>query len=110
MAEPAVGGDKQQRRLAMVVLVLATVIYAVTLPFAAMAALMMPMAFDSGESPVAWAYLGAAICYPLLVVVTLIACWVLFGRQRYRGAMIVLLLPLLGTPLAAGIAALTHAR
>ena len=110
MAQPTSSGDKRRRPLTLVVLVVATAIYLLTLPFALAAALMSPMAFDSGESPAAWAYLGGALSYPVLVVATLIAAWLLYRRRRHRGCLVVLLVPLVGAPLVAGAAALAFGR
>ena len=109
MAQPAAGGGRR-RPWTLVVLVGATIVYIVSLPFAVVAALMSPMAFDSGQSPAAWAYLGGALSYPLLVVAALIAAWVLYRRRRHRACLVVLLVPLVGAPLLAGVAALTLGR
>ena len=110
MAQPATTSDKRRRPLTLVVLVIATVVYLLTLPFAVVAALMSPMAFDSGQSPAAWAYLGGALSYPVLVVATLLAAWLLYRRRRYRACLSVLLVPLVGAPLVAGAAALVLGR
>ena len=110
MPEPAARSDKGQRRLALVVLVVASVVYGITLPFAGLAALMSPMAFDSGASPASWAFLGGAVSYPLFVVGSVTAAWFLYRRRRHRASMIVLLAPVVGAPLCAGIAALVLGR
>ena len=110
MAELPTDDHKRRRRWALAVLVPATLIYLLTLPLGVIAALMSPMAFDSGQSPAAWAYLAGALAYLLLVVVALVGAWLLFRRASYRAAMLVLLLPLLGTPLVAAAAALTLGR
>ncbi len=109
MAQPAATGAKGRSRT-LVALILATAVYGVSLPFAVVAALFSPMAFDSGESPAAWAYLGGALSYPLLVVTALIAAWLLYARRRHRPCLLVLLVPLLGTPLLAALAAFTLGR
>ena len=109
MVEPS-GVDKRQRRVARLVLIAGSLVYLLSLPPAVMAAFMSPMAFDSGESPGAWAFLAGCVAYPLLVVAALIAAWVLFARQRHRAAMFSLLLPVVGTPVAAGVAAVTLGR
>lgn len=110
MAQPAATGGRGRRPLTLVVLVVATVLYLLSLPFAVVAALMSPMAFDSGQSPAAWAYLGGALSYPLLVVAALIASWLLYRRRRHRGCLVVLLAPLIVTPLVAGASALAFGR
>src|SRR5689334_4442710 len=96
MVEPTEGEGRVRRPVALVVLVLASTIYGSSLPFAVVASLMSPVAFHGGQSPVAWAYLGGALSYPILVVTTLVAGWLLYRRQRYRAALVVLLVPLLG--------------
>jgi hypothetical protein len=110
MVEPGQAADKRRRRVALVVLVVGTALYLVSLPFALVAAIMAPMAFDSGESPAAWAYLAGVLAYLFLVVVALLSGWLLFRRRRHRAAMAVLLLPPLGAPLVAATAALTLGR
>jgi len=94
----------------LVALVVATCVYALRLPLAVLAALVSPMAFDSGDSPAAWVYLGLALSYPVLVIAALIAAWLLYRRRRYRASLVVLLLPLLGAPLLAAVAAVTLGR
>ena len=114
MAQPATTSAttsaRRRRPWTFVALLGATVVYVVSLPFAILAAMMSPMAFDSGESPAAWALLGAALGYPFLAVATVIVAWVFYARGRYRAALLVLLVPLLGTPLIATAAALTLGR
>lgn len=109
MAQPqATGGTR--RPWTLVVLVAATIVYVSSLPFAVVAALFSPMAFDSGASPAAWAYLGGALSYPLLVVAALITAWLLYRRRRHRACLVVLLVPLVGAPLLAVVAALALGR
>jgi hypothetical protein len=110
MADLPADDDKRRRRWALAVLVPATVIYLLSLPLGVAAALMAPMAFDSGQSPAAWAYLAGSLAYLFLVVTALISAWLLFRRARYRAAMLVLLLPPLGTPVVAGAAAVALGR
>jgi hypothetical protein len=103
-------GEAKRRRVAFVVLVLSTIVYAVSLPFAVVVALMSPIAFRAGASPASWAYLGGALGYLLLVVVTLVLAWVLYRRRRHRACLVVLLLPLVGAPILAVVAALALGR
>jgi hypothetical protein len=110
MPEPATRSDKGQRRLALVALVVATVIYGISLPFAGLAAMMSPLAFGDGATPASWAFLGGAISYPLLVIGSLVSAWVLYRRRRHRASMIALLAPIVGAPLCAGVAALVLGR
>ena len=53
------------------------------------------MAFDSGESPQAYAFVGAVLSYPLLPVGCGILAWLLFAFKKRRAAVIVTSLPLL---------------
>lgn len=108
MAQPQAAGGTR-RPWTLVVLVVATAIYAVTLPFAIVSAVVTPWALDS-DSPVVWAYLGGALSYPVLVVVSLLGGWALYRAQRYRACLVVLLIPLIGSPLLAAFAALTFGR
>ncbi len=108
MAQPAAEGGTR-RPWTLVVLVVATAIYAVTLPFALVSALVSPVVFDS-DSPAVWAYVGGVLSYPVLVVVSLIAAWALYRASRHRACLVVLLIPLVGAPLLAAFAALTFGR
>ena len=109
MAQPAAGGGSR-RPWTLVVLCAATVIYVITLPFALVSALVSPVVFDSGASPAAWAYVGGVLSYPVLVVVSLIAAWLLYRRRRHRACLVLLLVPLVGAPLLALLTALLWGR
>jgi hypothetical protein len=109
MAQPAAAGGGRRRPWPLVVLFGATVIYGLTLPFAIVSAVVTPFALDS-DSPAVWAYLGGVLSYPVLVVVSLLAGWTLYRARRYRASLLVLLIPLLGSPLLAAFAALTLGR
>jgi hypothetical protein len=110
MAQPVAAGGRRRRPLTLVALIAATAVYVLSLPFAVVAALMSPMAFDSGQSPAAWAYLGGALSYPIWVVAGLVSAWLFYRRRRERASMVALLLPLLGSPLVAVAAALLLGR
>ena len=46
------------------------------------------MAFDSGQSPAAWAFVIAVWSYPLWPIVFTIAAWIAYARKRDRLAAI----------------------
>ncbi len=64
------------------------------LPWLVIAGLSL-MAFDSGETAQALAFVGAIWCYPVLPVGSAIVSWTLYARQKQRAALVVTSLPLL---------------
>ena len=64
------------------------------LPWLVIAGLSV-MAFDSGETAQAWAFVGAIWSYPVLPIGSAIVSWILYAMQKKRAALIVTSLPLL---------------
>jgi sterol desaturase/sphingolipid hydroxylase (fatty acid hydroxylase superfamily) len=91
--------QRSRRPAVLVLLTIASVVWIVSLAPAAAALLMSPMAFDSGESPEAWAMIWILLSYPVSVLVSLAGSWWAYARRRHRGALLFALLPLV--PVAA---------
>ena len=53
------------------------------------------MAFDSGETPLAWLLVGTVWGYPLLPLVCSILAWILYASKRRQAAVVVTSLPIL---------------
>ena len=95
IAQPAQPVPEKRRGTTRVLLIVATVLYGLSLLPAAVMVLMSPMMFDAGESPEAWTMFGFVVGYPVIVLLTLVVAWVLFAKKKYRAALIVSLLPIL---------------
>ena len=52
------------------------------------------MAFDSGETAQAWAFVFIVLSYPLLPIGFSIAAWALWGFKKRRAALVLTTLPL----------------
>jgi hypothetical protein len=94
-AQPAPAPARRSRGV-LIYLIVATIVFGLSLLPAAMAAMMSPMAFDSGESPEAWTLVLLVWSYPVLVLVGLLVAWILYASRAYRTAIAFSLLPLLG--------------
>jgi hypothetical protein len=89
-AEPSSG----RRRTVQVVLIVATVLYAVSLlPWAAVA-MMSPMAFDAGYSREAAFLVSCLLAYPVLVLIALVGGWICYAKRKHTAAIVFFLLPL----------------
>lgn len=95
VAQPVQPVPKKGRGTTKVLLIIATVLYALSLLPAGMLVITSPMIFDAGESPKLWTIFGLVVGYPVLVLLTLVVAWVLFVKKKYRAALIVSLLPIL---------------
>jgi hypothetical protein len=92
----------RRSRGVLIYLIIATVVFGLSLLPAAMAVIMSPMAFDAGESRQVWTLVLLLWAYPVLVILSLLAAWILFAVRAHRTAIAVSLLPLLdGIVLAA---------
>jgi len=80
MAEPP---QKPKRRIRLIAWMLVSQILAAgsLMIWAVMAGLSV-MAFDSGESPEAWAFVSAVWAYPLIPLALVIAAWVAFANRK----------------------------
>jgi hypothetical protein len=97
-----------RRRGTLVFLIVATIVFGLSLLPAAMFVLVSPMAFDSGESKEAWTFVLAVWAYPVLVLVGLIAAWIFYAVRLYRTAVVFSLLPLLDVAFLAVMFAAWH--
>ncbi|MFP5287984.1 MAG: hypothetical protein ACLGI9_19765 [Thermoanaerobaculia bacterium] len=93
-AQPVPAPARRSRGV-LIYLIVATILFGLSLLPAAMAAMMSPMAFDAGESPEAWALVLLTLSYPVLVLLGLLVAWILYARRAYRTAIAFSLLPLL---------------
>lgn len=78
----------------LIFLIVATIVFGLSLFPAAMAVMMSPMAFDAGESAQAWTFVLAVWTYPVLVIIGLIAAWIFYAGRFYKTAVVCSLLPL----------------
>ncbi len=62
------------------------------IPWLVMAGLSF-MAFDSGETPQAWLFVGTVLSYPLLPIGCSILAWVLWTFKKRRAALVATSLP-----------------
>lgn len=84
-----------RRRTVQIILIVATVLYAVSLlPWAAVA-MMSPMAFDAGYSREAAFLVSCVLAYPVLVLIALVGGWLCYAKRKHTAARVFLLLPLL---------------
>ena len=84
-----------RRRGVLIFLIVATIVFGLSLLPAAMAVLMSPMAFDAGPSREAWTMAIIIWAYPVLVILGLLLAWILYASRSYRTAILCCLLPLL---------------
>jgi hypothetical protein len=82
-------------RGALIYLIVATILFGLSLLPAAMGLIMSPMAFDAGFSRTAWTIVILVWSYPVLVLVGLLVAWILYKARSYRAAVAFSLLPLL---------------
>ena len=93
-AQPAPAPASRTRGV-RIYLIIATIVFGLSLLPAALAVLVSPMAFDAGESREAWAFVITVWTYPVLVLLGLLGAWILYARRAYRAAIAFSLLPLL---------------
>ena len=84
-----------RKRIALCILIAATLLFLASLFPAGMMILFSPMAFDAGVKPGLWAFVITLFAYPVVVLVTIIATWICFARHAYRLAMWLNLLPII---------------
>jgi hypothetical protein len=92
MNAPATG---RQKKIALFVLIAATLLFLASLVPAGMMILFSPMAFDSGPKPGLWAFVVTLLAYPVVVLITVIATWISFAKRAYRLAMWLNVLPII---------------
>ena len=93
-AQPAPTPSPRSRGV-RIYLIVATILFGLSLLPAAMAVLMSPMAFDAGASREAWTMAIIIWAYPVLVILGLLLAWILYAARSYRAAIAASLLPLL---------------
>jgi len=84
-----------RKKIALCILIPATLLFLASLFPAGMMILFSPMAFDAGVKPGLWAFVITLLAYPVVVLMTIIAAWISFARQAYRLAMWLNVLPIL---------------
>ncbi len=94
LAQPTPVAPRRSRGV-MIFLIVATVLFGLSLLPAAMAVMMSPMAFDAGESREAWTFVLSVWAYPVLVILGLLMAWIFYTARAYRTAIAFSLLPLL---------------
>src|SRR5689334_19952468 len=77
----------RRKKIALWVLIPATVLFVASLLPAGMMILFSPMAFDAGPKPGIWAFVIILFAYPVVVLLTLAAAWTSFAKRAYRLAM-----------------------
>jgi hypothetical protein len=87
--------EPRQRRLALVVVIVASLLWALSLIVALPMLMLSFMAFDAGETPQAWTIFALLWSYPLAVLVAIASSWIAFALRAFRTAMALSLLPLL---------------
>ena len=83
------------KKVALWVLVLANVLFVVSLVPAGIMIMFSPMAFDAGPRASTWIFVITLLAYPVVVLITIIAAWISFGRRAYRLAMWLTALPVI---------------
>ncbi|PYJ11651.1 MAG: hypothetical protein DMF06_02015 [Verrucomicrobia bacterium] len=84
-----------RKRIALCILIPATVLFLASLVPAGMTILFSPMAFDAGPKPGLPAFIITLFAYPVVVLLTIIATWISFAGHAYRLAMWLNLLPII---------------
>lgn len=84
-----------RRQGILVYLIVATILFGLSLIPASVGALMSLMAFDTGPSRMAWIIVSLAWAYPALVILGLLLAWILYAVKADRAAIACSLLPLL---------------
>lgn len=85
----------RRRRIALWVLIPATVMFVISLVPAGLMIMFSPMAFDSGETAALWTLVITLWIYPVVVLLTIIAAWISFAVRAYRVAMWLNALPII---------------
>jgi uncharacterized membrane protein len=80
---------RPKRRTGLLIWLIVSQLLAIgTLWFWALVAGLSVMAFDSGDSPVAWAIVIAAWAYPLFPLLMVIGAWIAFAFRKNRLAAV----------------------
>lgn len=84
-----------RRQAVLTYLIVATILFGLSLIPASVGALMSLMAFDTGPSRIAWTMVSLAWAYPALVILGLLLAWIFYAVKAHRAAIACSLLPLL---------------
>lgn len=84
-----------RRQGVLAYLIVATILFGLSLIPAAVGSLMSLMAFDTGPSRMAWTWVILVWAYPALVILGLLLAWILYAARAHRAAIACTLLPLL---------------
>ncbi|HZE13034.1 MAG TPA: hypothetical protein VE086_04685 [Chthoniobacterales bacterium] len=87
--------DARRRKLALWVLIPATVLFLCSVIPAALMIMFSPMAFDAGATRALWTFVIILWAYPVVVLLTIIAMWISFALGAFRLAMWWNLLPII---------------
>lgn len=74
-------------------LVVGTVLLALLLLPSAAFAMMSPMMFDSGETPLLWVVFLLAFTLPVTIIVGAIVSWVFYSKKKFQLALYVIAVP-----------------
>lgn len=91
----SVPAPASRRQGVLVYLIVATILFGLSLIPASVGALMSLMAFDTGPSRMAWTVVSLAWAYPALVILGLLLAWIFYAIRANRAAIACSLLPLL---------------
>lgn len=84
-----------RRQGVLTYLIVATILFGLSLLPAAVGAMMSLMAFDTGPSRMAWTFVILVWAYPALVILGLLLAWIFYAAKAHRAAIACSLLPLL---------------
>jgi hypothetical protein len=85
----------RRKKIALWILIPATVLFLASLVSAGTMIMFSPMAFDSGAKPETWRFVITLLIYPVVVLLTIAAAWISFAVRGYRVATWLNLLPIL---------------
>jgi hypothetical protein len=92
-------GDSPSRRTTLILLASLTLPFTLGLVVAVLLASVSPLVFDapgSADDPRAWATFCSLCASPLPFLIGIVGAWLSFALKRYRLALILMGLPLLG--------------
>lgn len=97
------------RKRAALSLGIITLLLLALLALSGMMAMMSPMMFDSGETPMLWAAFWTVLSLPVVIIMAIVLAWIFFFVRWYRAALWVTLLPLINISVFVFIAGVLEA-